>query len=289
MARRRKKTEAPSGGNWLDTYADMVTLLLTFFVLLYASSSIDEQKWQQILQAFESWGGYTNKIVTDEPINSDSSEDDYIPPDVEEPLKDGELPSTFDQLYEYLQNYVDKNKLNDSVTVDKGASHVYLRFQNRIFFNGDSAVLLDNGKEILDGLSEGINSVEHLILSVRVNGHTAEYALSPVDGWQLSASRANNVRAYLSDMGVLSPERYSVGAFGKYRPIDTNDTEEHRQSNRRVEIIVLRNDVDFSDPDIYKELFELEYGVEMFDPEEVPADKDTDKDSNKDSDEITSE
>ena len=54
MARRkRRKTEAPSGGNWLDTYADMVTLLLTFFVLLYASSSIDEQKWQQILQAFE--------------------------------------------------------------------------------------------------------------------------------------------------------------------------------------------------------------------------------------------
>ncbi|NMB30370.1 MAG: flagellar motor protein, partial [Clostridiales bacterium] len=64
MARRRKKSEQPSGGNWLDTYADMVTLLLTFFVLLYASSSIDEQKWQQILQAFESWGGYTNKIVT---------------------------------------------------------------------------------------------------------------------------------------------------------------------------------------------------------------------------------
>lgn len=277
MARRkRRKTEASSGGNWLDTYADMVTLLLTFFVLLYASSSIDEQKWQQILQAFESWGGYTNKIVTEEPID-DSSNDDYIPPDVEdEPLEDGELPQTFDQLYEYLQNYVDRNKLSDSVTVDKGASHVYLRFQNRIFFNGDSAVLLDNGKNILDGLSDGINSVEHLILSVRVNGHTAEYALSPVDGWQLSASRANNVREYLTEIGVLSPERYSVGAFGKYRPIDSNDTEEHRQSNRRVEIIVLRNDVDFSDPQIYKELFELEYGVEMFDPEKIDFDKDKD-------------
>ena len=194
----------------------------------------------------------------------------------DEPLEDGELPQTFDQLYEYLQNYVDRNKLSDSVTVDKGASHVYLRFQNRIFFNGDSAVLLDNGKNILDGLSDGINSVEHLILSVRVNGHTAEYALSPVDGWQLSASRANNVREYLTEIGVLSPERYSVGAFGKYRPIDSNDTEEHRQSNRRVEIIVLRNDVDFSDPQIYKELFELEYGVEMFDPEKIDFDKDKD-------------
>lgn len=172
-----------------------------------------------------------------------------------------------------MQNYVDKNKLNDSVTVDKGASHVYLRFQNRIFFNGDSAVLLDNGKNILNGLSDGINSVEHLILSVKVNGHTAEYALSPVDGWQLSASRANNVREYLSDLGVLSPERYSVGAFGKYRPVDKNDTEEHRQSNRRVEIIILRNDVDFSDPNVYKELFELEYGVEMFDPEKLTFDK----------------
>ena len=63
MARRKKSSGSEGGSNWMDTYGDMVTLLLTFFVMLYASSSVDEEKWQYILQAFTSNGDILNEIV----------------------------------------------------------------------------------------------------------------------------------------------------------------------------------------------------------------------------------
>lgn len=66
MARRKKSSNGSAGGSWMDTYGDMVTLLLTFFVMLYASSSIDEAKWQYILQAFTSEGKIVNPIVADD-------------------------------------------------------------------------------------------------------------------------------------------------------------------------------------------------------------------------------
>lgn len=257
MARKKSSGGGGGGANWMDTYGDMVTLLLTFFVLLYASSSVDEGKWQYILQAFTSQGSIVNPIVA--PQNPDSNVDE---PYVTDELGDGELPQTFDQLYQYLVKYVDQNNLQNSVEVEKGVSNIYLKFRDNIFFAGDSDVLLNEGKTILSKMGVGIKAVDEKILLIKVNGHTADAKFSKVDDTLLSAVRAVNVVNYFRDTGVMSTSKLSSCGYGKNRPIAPNDTEENMRKNRRVEIIIVRKDADYSDPAVMQEFIQMELGID---------------------------
>lgn len=250
----------------MDTYGDMVTLLLTFFVMLYASSSFDAQKWQYILQAFTSRGDVLNPVVSPTDPNS-TSDLPYL--DGEE-YKDGEAPKTFDQLYQYLLNYVNNNNLSTSVELEKGKSNIYIKFRDNIFFGGDSSVLLDSGKAVLNPMSEGIKAVDDKIRLIKVAGHTAVGKYSVVDDTQLSAERAVNVVNYLKDLKAASPDKFVSMGYGSYRPIAPNDTEENKRINRRVEIIIVRNDADFSDPAVIDEYLKMEFGADYVDEENNP-------------------
>ncbi len=276
MARRKKSSGGEGGANWMDTYGDMVTLLLTFFVMLYASSSFDEGKWQYILQAFASHGKYANTIVA--PENPDSISD---LPFVTDELGEGELPETFDQLYQYLVNYVEDNKLSDNVEVEKGQANVYLRFQNHIFFSGDSDVLLDSGKQVLNAIGNGIKAVDDKIMLIKICGHTAVSPGSLKDDMQLSSGRAVNVGNYLRDNKISAPEKLVSAGYGSYRPVAPNDSEENRAKNRRVEIVIIRKDADFTDQSIINELLEMDFGTEYVPPEESPKDSDSSSKSSK--------
>lgn len=262
---RRKNGQDEEGASWMDTYGDMVTLILTFFVLLYSMSSIDSQKWQYIAQAFASHGNTVNAVV-DEDKKIDPSLGDLTDviineadPKATDTLPDGAIPENFDQLYHYLKNYIDKNGLTENVEITKGASNVYLKFRDNIFFSPDSDTLLDNGKIILDNISVGIKAVDKYILGIKINGYTAD-AISPTDEWDLSSGRANAVLRYLMEKNICETEKLSSSGYGKYRPIDTNETEEGRKQNRRVEIIIARNDADYSDPKVLEEYFKMEFG-----------------------------
>jgi len=273
MASRRKKSDGEAGGNWMDTYGDMVTLLLTFFILLYASSSFDEGKWQYILQAFTSNGEIVNPIVA--PPNPDSTSDE---PYVSDEIADGELPATFDQLYQYLVQMVEENNLGSSVEVEKGESNVYIKFRDNIFFGGDSDVLLGTGKTILDTIGKGLYAVDDKILVLKVCGHTAEGQYSVVDDTNLSAGRAVNVVNYLEQINALDPTKYISSGYGKSRPIAPNDTEANRAKNRRVEMIIVRKDADYSDPKVIQELLQMEYGFQTIiteDPDDTTSTADT--------------
>jgi chemotaxis protein MotB len=280
MARRKKGSSGETGANWMDTYGDMVTLLLTFFVMLYASSSFDEAKWQYILQAFTSRGDKVNVIVAPEDPSAISDD-----PFITDELGEGELPETFDQLYQYLLNYIDNNNLSDEVEIEKGAANVYLRFQNQIFFNGDSDILLNTGKIVLDNIGEGIKAVDDKIMVVKICGHTAVSPGSIADDMELSSGRAVSVGKYLRDNKILKPEKIISVGYGSYRPIAPNDNEANRAKNRRVEIIIVRNDADFTDQEVINELLKLDFGTEYVPAEEPPVKDDSSKDdsSQKDS------
>jgi len=263
LARRKKSGSVSGGANWMDTYGDMVTLLLTFFVLLYASSSVDEAKWQYILQAFTSNGSIVNPIVA--PQNPDSNVDQ---PYVTDDLADGELPETFDQLYQYLVQYVENNQLQSSVEVEKGQSNIYLKFRDNIFFSGDSSVLLNEGKTILGAMGVGIKAVDDKILLIKVCGHTADAKFSQVDDTLLSAVRAVNVVNFLRDANLIDRLKLRSEGYGNSRPIAPNDTEENMRKNRRVEIIIVRKDADYSDPAVVQEFIKMELGVDYVQSDE---------------------
>lgn len=262
MARKKSGSGESGGANWMDTYGDMVTLLMTFFVLLYSFSSVDAEKWKLVVQAFSTRGSNAEEAIDGIEPN-DSAQEGIVQ------LQDGELPQSMDQLFEYIKGYIEDNGLSDSVTVEKGVSNIYLKFRDNIFFAGDSDVLLAEGKAVLSGISSGIKSVEDKILAIRVCGHTAEGKVSKVSDTELSAGRAVNVSLYLQEVDACDPKKLISMGYGKYRPIASNDTEENRRKNRRVEIVIIRKDADFTDPAVIEEYLKMEFGAEYITPDEL--------------------
>ncbi len=277
---RKKASDGGGGPNWLDTYADMVTLLLTFFVLLFAMSTVDATKWQTLVKAFS-----TNKqasatieqaVLTD-PKNPNSGKN-FDAGDASSAAQNEDASSAggsesgasaaangkvtdFDSLYKYMNDYVKKNGLQDSVQVHKGDNYTFLTFQNSIFFNGDSSVLLDDGKKILDFLGDGIKSIPDQIGEIRFYGHTARADASTTTSAQafdraLSSDRAKNVLLYVQVKNIIDPGKMVSEGYGEYRPIVPHDgSEATRKKNRRVEIYISKSGkVSSVLDDIYKDI-----------------------------------
>lgn len=267
MAKLEKKAKEDHSNDWLSTYGDMVTLLLTFFVLLYASSSADEQKWQYIYQAFQSHGKYVNEYVDSPNPTPDEGEGTAS----EQPSTGGvgTLPQTTDQLYHYIAQYVSDNNLESSISVENGAAHINIRFDNSVFFEPNSSVLSKQGKEILDGISPGINAVKNCISKCTVSGHTAK-AISEINDWELSSDRAVSVVKYMDFRKVLDTEQFRTKGAAYAEPIADNDTAEGMAKNRRVEMVILKSDIDTTDPEVLYDILKYDYGINLdeFDPDD---------------------
>lgn len=244
----------------MDTYGDMITLVLTFFVLLYSMSSMDQSKWQYIAGALSKADTQQDNVqvlLEPNPENDPSAIYDNEVPEVQD---EADIVD-FEDFYMYLKQVIVSNKLQDSVSVEMSKTGVYMRFRDNIFFAGDSDVLLDEGKYILEVISDGIRSINERIRAIRVGGHTAGSANSTVNEWDLSSGRADSVIKYMISLDACDPDRFSSAGYGKYRPVEDNDTEAGRRQNRRVEIVFIRNDVDINDPEVIQELLNLEYGA----------------------------
>lgn len=272
MAKIAKKPQENHDNDWLNTYADMVTLLLTFFVMLYASSSIDDQKWQYIYQAFQSRGKYLNEYI-DNPHHT-TDEGNYVHDETPEGTAgDGELPQSFDQLYVYLSEFVENESLADQVSVSKDSSHIFMRFNSNVFFEGNSAVLKPEGQELLSSIMPGFKAVRSSIKYITVSGHTA-YGISDVNDWELSSDRAVSVVKFMEFKGALESEQFRTKGVGPHEPVADNNTDEGRQQNRRVELVILRNDLDWTDPQVVQDILK-DYGIfaDQIDPEDqTPSD-----------------
>lgn len=276
MAKIEKKAKEDHSNDWLSTYGDMVTLLLTFFVLLYASSSQDDQKFQYIYQAFASHGKYLNQYV-DSPNPTPDEGEGTISEQPDSNGGQGNLPQSFDQLYQFISQYVSDNNLEQSVSLEDGAAHLSIRFDNNVFFEPNSSVLTQSGKDLLDGIGPGIKAVKTSIKTCTVNGHTAK-AISEVNDWDLSSGRAVSVVKYMDFRKVLDTEQFRTKGSGYAEPIADNNTPEGMAQNRRVEMVLLKSDVDLTDPEVIKDILRFDYGIDMdnFDPDGNNS-SDTDK------------
>ena len=248
----------------MDTYGDMVTLLLTFFIMLFSMSSVNQEKWEILVRAFSrNPDAATAQII----LVQEGEGDDIAPANglssvIGKKTTDMELPSDLSQLYEYISRYVEQNQMTASVSLSKDSSNnVYIRFDNNIFFDGDSWVLRQESLPVLDFLGDALVAVEDQIFIVRVNGHTAAIPGAEnyhISDWTLSGERASQVIIYLEENKGFNPKKLMCNGYGKNYPIDSNDTPEGRAKNRRVEIMILGNSFDKNNPeDLYEILSHL--------------------------------
>ena len=127
MARKRKIDDS-GGASWLETYSDLVTLLLTFFILMYSISTVDAQKYAKIAEAFSKG----NVIISKDQLGA-GAEIEGFTKDV--PVEAIEKPEDIDQLYKLITEYVEENNLSESVDISKSEEYVFIRFSNNIIIN----------------------------------------------------------------------------------------------------------------------------------------------------------
>lgn len=261
MAKLPPKKGGGDVGDWLNTYADMVTLLLTFFVLLFACSNLDETKLQYVFQEFKSRGRYVNNVVAEKDPTAQENGGN-VTDDPTNVGGDGSMPQSFEELYQYLADYIDSNNLADSVAVEQGAAHITIRFDSAVFFDGDSAYLKPEGREVLDGIIPAIKAIKSSIRRNTVSGHTS-VGTSSYNDWSLSANRAVSVVNYLDSYETLEFNKYRVMGCGPTEPISDVPAE-----NRRVEMMILKDELDLTDPDVIKDILKHDFGIgaDEFDP-----------------------
>ena len=238
MARKKKERVPDCTTTWLDTYADTITLLMTFFVLLYSMSSIDNQKVKQISKAF-------TEIMTGSAADSILQYNLY---DGEVPLVGGETKvnsnvkdSLGQQTYEDIKQFVEENDLSSTVTITKDARGVILQLKDNILFQTGKANLKTDSLPILDKISLLIVTMPNSII---IEGHTDNVPIKTAEfpsNWYLSSDRANSVLTYFIDSKKQNPNRFSAMGYGQTRPLVENTSDTNREQNRRVNILIVAN------------------------------------------------
>lgn len=229
----KKKKRRAGGANWMDTYGDMVTLLLCFFVLLYSMSTLDQQKWLEIVKSF-------NPDAIQEVTQTEGNNGPIADPSTG--LDQEEVDASIDKLFQELKKYVSEDGAQDNISVTKGDGYVFLSLSNTVFFDGDSYVLREGGKHVLDDLGTILEHVNNSIDEVRILGHTAQATANelnnPTVDRFLASNRATVVLVYLQEMNILDPARLVSVGYGQWRPVSNNDNSADRAKNRRVEMII---------------------------------------------------
>ncbi len=277
----RKKQEEEGGGSWMDTYGDLVTLLLTFFVMLYSMASVAEDKWAALVEAFNNRFGTESVdqiVITPDMFSSGDNPLDNTNSGLNPGMSDEErISNDMDELFVAIQQYVDKHSMQDSIIVQLGetegktgaeivdekdessstdalaspgmgdaSKNIYIQFTNDVLFNPDESTLKKGSNEVIDFLGECLKKVDDDIAMVIIKGHTADAPNSIVDSRLLSSERASTISNFLErNHKIKSTKLYPIGLAGDY-PIATNENEEGRSKNRRVEIVIISKNSDLA-------------------------------------------
>jgi chemotaxis protein MotB len=263
----RKKKEESQGGSsaWMNTYGDLVTLLLTFFVLLFAFSNVDKQKFAALIESFS---GQPATVMMDpiDPVNpvQGFTKEDYVEgvsiadeTDMEEAAPnqgeqsggdtreasdyDYKVEAYFSDLFERIQAYIHENGLEDSLVAERDGEYIYLTVIEGTLFESGQAELIGTAQTILKDIGDMLHSSLDGILNITVEGHTDNVPISNaqyVDNWDLSTKRATNVVRYLNAQCDLSMPMFTAVGKGEWEPVQPNDTEEGRRQNRRVKFVI---------------------------------------------------
>ena len=229
--------EADDKGEWITTYADLVTLLLTFFIMLFSISSLDAEKFKELLSSIQANLGQGTAIM-DVTIDQPDLEPMEFNDDPVRDIPLGDLEEPQDDLMNDVKQVVEKTRLGDNIVVYQEKDRITIIVDGQIFFGSGQADLMPGALPILDDITALIQKYPDYRINIK--GHTDDDPISTVQfpsNWELSAVRATTVLRYLLYRGV-DASRLTATGYGELLPIASNDTPEGRARNRRVEFVL---------------------------------------------------
>ena len=282
MARRRE--DPPSGGNapWMNTFADLMNLLLCFFVMLFAMSDTDTEKYNQMAASMNSTfsifdGGDTaleEGVLIGNGISQLNNLDQYLnstgraaegqndAQEFEENTQstaqelaqalEEEMLQQNEELSENIEEAVYESGLSDQVEVSFSSQYVQLTMKGALLFDSGSAELKGEALDVLDNV--GVILEKYSEGTIEIEGHTDNVPISSAryaDNEELSSARALSVFYYLVENTSLDPARLRHAGMGEREPIADNSTEEGKQEsksrNTNLQSCQLRNKSGVSD------------------------------------------
>ena len=260
MARRRKKIEEHENHErWLVSYADFITLLFAFFVVMYSISSVNDGKYRVLSSSLES--AFSGSPRSAEPMQigelsrgeGEASSQPGIPdvpifnielpglPDYTPPPVPEDTIQTINELSQQLSSALADLIDSDDVTIKKGDDWLELEMKSNVLFGSGDARLETQAVPIIGKIAAILQSSAN---PIHIEGFTDNNPINTPrfpSNWELSAARAASVVQLLERYG-LDPSRMTAIGYGEYKPIADNTTEEGRKKNRRVVLVLLGHD-----------------------------------------------
>jgi len=243
VARKKKHPEHVSHERWLVSYADFITLLFAFFVVMFAVSQVDSKKLGRFVEsvnvAFQVQGLFPNSSGV--PIGGGISGNAAVPPVVtpRPSVLEHESPGrTASSIQKEMEQKIAEFGVGNIVELRYDKTGVVLCLTEEGFFRPGSAVVRHESLDLLRKLVAPLRDLEY---PLAVEGHTDDSPIRAIEypsNWELSIARATVLVRFLTDEAGFDPERLSATGFAEYRPLEENSTLEGRARNRRVEIVV---------------------------------------------------
>ena len=236
MAGGHQKNENAGGMRWLLTYADMITLLMTFFVILYAFSKTDTAKYAEIAQSLRAAlsGAPLSRGL---PATSNNALVHLSPMPAPTPRLGPSAADLMQLMHQRIEEVLSQQKASASVSFTP--QQIDIRFSgDAVYFASASATLRPAFRRLLGALAPILQKSPY---EIRVEGFTNDLPLHSTQfptAWELSAARAVNVVRYLTEVCGVSPHQMEADAYGQWHPRYPNDSVANLAANRTVDIVV---------------------------------------------------
>ena len=270
MARKKKPEDVKPAEGWITTFSDLMNLLLTFFVLLFSMSSVDAEKWEQVVTSLtnsigifdggssgvgegtlvsagisqlQNIGQYYNDMGNSDESNDKPSDgkDDKDKDDIDkykQEMKEQQQKIT-EEMYERVVGLIERNNIDQyvSVGIDKNYQYVKLSMYGAILFDSGKADIKRDALPILNKIGSVLKVYDGNL--IKIEGHTDNIPISGnvkyKSNMELSTARACTVWEYMTENKGLDPKTLESAGRSEYDPVADNGTEEGRKKNRRVE------------------------------------------------------
>jgi len=284
MGRRKKKQEEHENlERWLVSYADFMTLLFAFFVVMYSISSVNEGKYRVLSDSLSDTFKkeqsspevieFDNILSQEEKAQSEEFIELPIPNEDIDAISEKDKNPTLSEISNEVSGAVEDLINNGLVAINENENWLEIEIKSSILFQSGGSTLSEEAEDVLAKLADIIKVYPN---QIQVEGYTDNVPIKTLNfpsNWELSSSRAASVVHLFADEGVNPNNMQAIG-FGEYRPKVSNDTAKGRSANRRVVLVILGSDntrkIVKSDPGNTGNLKKIESNPENYNAKSAP-------------------